>query len=90
MLEDSSESTYEDSAELLEKALSHLESTKKDLKGPGHRVVIDLCKRGIPYKEICDFLAKEYGDSFSLKFVQRRIADVRNAVAALNVDSDEE
>lgn len=90
MLEDSSDTTYEDSAELLESALAHLESTKKDLKGPSHRAVIELCKRGMAYKEICEVLAKEYGNSFSLKFIQRRIADVKNAVATLNADTDEE
>lgn len=92
IIEDSNNQSYDESAYLLEQAILHLEKTQPNKANPGHRDVLELSMQGLPYAEICETLGKRLGEVVTLKKIQRRMRDIRDAlveIADLDVTGDE-
>lgn len=86
---ESNHESYQESAQLLEQAILHLEKTQSGKLCPTHRDVLQLVLQGLPYSEICETLEKRVGQQVSDKTIQRRMKDIRDALIELKVlDSD--
>jgi|688.fasta_scaffold00597_31 RNA polymerase sigma-70 factor (ECF subfamily) len=87
----STDESYDESAYLLEQAILHLEKTQSDKINPGHREVLELSMQGLPYAEICENLEKRVGKMVTLKTIQRRMRDIREALAEIaDLDTSED
>lgn len=80
IVENSDNESYDESALLLEKALLYIESNQAKATAPSHREVLELTMRGMPYSEICETLKQRVGKEISLKMIQRKMRDIREAV----------
>lgn len=74
------EQSFNESAQLLEKAILHLEKTPSNKLRPSHREVIELAMRGLPYAEISKLLGERIGKEVTLKTIQRRMRDIRDSL----------
>jgi DNA-directed RNA polymerase specialized sigma24 family protein len=89
IVENSDNESYDESAYLLEKAILHIENHQVKQSSPTHREVLELTMKGLPYAEICETLKKRVGKDISLKLIQRKMRDIREAVLEV-VESESE
>lgn len=89
IVETSNNECFDESAQLLEQAILHLEKTQSSKPSPAHRDVLELSMQGLPYAEICKTLETRVGKEVTLKTIQRRMRDIREAlVEIVDLESD--
>lgn len=89
IVEKSDNESFDESAQLLERAILHLEKTQSGKPSPAHRDVLELSMQGLPYAEICKTLESRVGKEVTLKTIQRRMRDIREAlIETVDLESD--